>query len=329
VSTPLLASNSPRASVLVTNCTRNSGMAVLRALGRSGWRVAGADDRLLPMGLRSRYTSLAYETLPPEDAPAFGSTLLELLDRMRPDVLIPTRGIEAACHSRAEILSRARSLLPTVSAFQVLHDKSRLLKSCAELGITVPRTFELEEARTFLARQDATLVVKPCRDIGGGAGVHFVKRPEELDNAWQGTQRAHGRALICEYIPGPTENLRALHVLFDAHSRLVGWFTLRKSRLRPAKVGVSVAAVSTHEWPLVASFLPLFAALGWQGPADIELKIDERDGRAVLIEINPRFSGAIHFPIACGVNFPDLYCRAACGESLPASIRPDYPAGIR
>lgn len=314
--------------VLVTNCTRNSGLTVMRALSAAGCNVSGADDRVFAFGLHSRSAVASYSPLPPENHPRFASALLALLDRSPPEVLIPTRGIEAACLARDAIAQKTRSLLPTYDAFETLNDKGRLLSRCAELGIAAPRRFELAEAREFLRVEEARVVVKPLRDIGGGVGVHFVSTPQALDEVHRAVQREHGDALITEYIPGPTDHLRAVHFLFDSASRLIAFFVLRKLRIWPADVGVTVAAVSTHEIEIVQSLLPLLKAIHWQGPADAELKIDARDGRIKLIEINPRFSGAIHFPIACGVNMPLLFCRAALGEQLPEAREPSYPAGL-
>lgn len=315
---------------LVTNCTRNSGLTALRALAGAGWSVLGADDRLFPLGLHSRYAGAPYEQLPAENDPLFAPALLDLLDRVRPDVLIPTRGIETACRIRAEIARRSRSLLPSPDAFEGLMDKARLLERCAALGIPAPRSFEPDEAIRFLKHDPAAqVVVKPRRDVGGGQGVHFVADADRLAEIHESVVAAHGAAVITEYVPGPTENLRAAHLLFDSECRLIAFFVLRKSRLWPPQVGITVAADSTHETGLVERLLPLFRNLGWQGPADAELKIDDRDGEAKVIEINPRFSGAIHFPIACGVNMPLLFCRAALGERLEEASRPTYPPGMR
>lgn len=315
--------------VLVTNCTRNSGLAVLRALNRSGWSVTGADDRLLPLGLRSRYSAGPYHLLPPEDAPEFSSALLQLVDAVRPDVLLPTRGIEAACGAREQLASRVRSLLPSVAAFAALNDKALLIEHCTSLGIPVPQAYSPEDGAAALREQPArTLVVRPRRDVGGGKGVHFVDDAAGLVSAHASITAQYGGALITDYVPGPTENLRALHLLFDAQSRLICFFVLKKRRLWPPQVGITVAAVSTHEVELVRSLLPLFESLRWQGPVDAELKIDARDGIPRLLEINPRFSGAIHFPLACGVDFAAAYARAALGERLPCSLEPQYRAGI-
>jgi predicted ATP-grasp superfamily ATP-dependent carboligase len=314
---------------LVTNCTRNSGLAVMRALSGAGWSVQGSDDRVLPFGLRSRCTAAPYEPMPAKDDPRQTNALLALLERTRPDVLIAGRAVEAACNARTAVLQRTRSLLSSHESFAILNDKERLLERCAALGIPAPRVFAPDEAERFLrAVPGSRVVIKPRRDVGGGDGVHFVTEPSAVVATYHSVTAQHGGALITEYIPGPTDSLRAVHLLFDSASRLIAFFIMRKLRIYPAGVGGSVAAVSTHETGIVQCLLPLFQQLQWQGPADAELKIDARDGLAKIIEINPRFSGAIHFPIACGVNMPLLFCRAALGERLDEAREPAYPAGM-
>jgi predicted ATP-grasp superfamily ATP-dependent carboligase len=314
---------------LVTTCTRNSGLTVMRALAAAGWSVCGADDRAFAFGLRSRTAVAPYCLLPSREDPRFVSGLLALLEQWRPDVLFPPRAVEATCRARDAVMARTRCLLPSYGAFEILNDKARLLERCGALGIPAPRVFRLDEAaRSLDEAPGSRLVVKPRRDVGGGAGVHFVSDSTALLAAHSSVLARHGAALITEYIPGPTENLRAVHLLFDADSRLVAFFVLRKLRIWPPRVGGTVAGVSTHETEIVERLLPLFRDLNWQGPADAELKIDERDGKAKIMEINPRFSGIIHFPIGCGVNMPLLYCRAALGERLEQAGAPAYPAGV-
>ena len=314
---------------LVTNCTRNSGLAVMRALSSAGWIIRGADDRAFAFGLRSRCAVEGYESLLAQDDSRFPEALLTLLDRARPEVLIPLRVAESICKIRDAVIRRTGCLLPPLEAFEVLNDKARLLDCCAALRIAVPRVFSPDEAARFLKETPGSqVVVKPRRDVGGGRDVYFVEDSTALAAIYQGVLSRHGGALITEYIPGPTDSLRAVHLLFDSASRLIAFFVLRKLRIWPSRVGGLVAAASTHEIELVERLLPLFQHLQWQGPADAELKIDSRDGVPKIMEINPRFSGAIHFPIACGLNMPLLYCRAALGERLDEAHLPTYPAGV-
>jgi predicted ATP-grasp superfamily ATP-dependent carboligase len=298
----------------------------MRALARGGWEVLGADDRLMPWGLRSRYARGTYHQLPPKDDPSLAERLLELVERVRPDVLIPMRG-EAVHGQRSALERHTHVLLPSPEAFGTLHDKSALLSLCARLDLPAPAVLSVEGAVEQLRTGASPVVVKPCRDIGGGVGVHFVTDAARLADTYGQVEAAYGKALLTEYIPGPTRNLRAVQLLFDAQSRLVGHFVQQKLRVWPYRVGVSVGAVSTHEPWLVEQLLPIFQAVKWRGPADAELKIDPRDGKAKLLEINTRFSGALHFAIECGVNFPLLYCRAALGERLVHDLQPRYRPG--
>ena len=316
--------------VLVTHCTRNSGVAVMRALAHSGFEVLGADDRRSPYGLRSRHVKAPYILLPPEHSPEFAAGLVDVLDRVRPDVVIPTRGVEAAVQAREEILARAHALLPKKPAFYVVNDKAALMALCTSLGIAVPRVFEPDEAIGWLrAHAGNRVVIKPRIDVGGGEGVEFVRDASGVVEVQARTIAAYGGAVITEYIPGPPANLLAVQALFDDQSRLIAFFVMQKTRVWPPDVGPTVAALSVHRTELVLRLLPLFEAVGWCGPADVELKIDERDGVAKIYEINPRFSGGIQFAIGCGVDFPGMLCRAATGERLPRMQTATYPAGTR
>ena len=198
----------------------------------------------------------------------------------------------------------------------------------------MPRELSLHSAREALdgrngAASDLPLVVKPRGQIGRGTGVSFVSSREQLDAAYEWVRSHIGEPLITEYVPGPTDHMRAVHLLFDRETRLIGYFVMQKLCLWPHDVGVSAAAISTHETSMVRALLPLFEHLKWRGPADAEFKIDHVSNQPVLLEINPRFSGAVSFPLRCGVNFADMFCQAAIGNKLPAGLRPQYEAGLK
>ncbi len=314
--------------VLVTNCSRNSGQVVMWALHRNGWEVQGADDRAPPLGVHSRAANAPYAVLPMEGAAGFAAALLELLKSARPDVLIPTRGIEAACQRQADVTALTACLLPPADAFTLCNDKALLLELCDRCGFPTPRRFELAEAARWLRAQPGREVVaRPRRDVGGGQDVHLVYAASDLPGICEAIEARHGGVLVTEVIPGPASAMRAAHLLFDARSRLIASFVMQKTRIWPLRKGVTVAALSVRDGDLVESLRPLFEKLQWRGAADVEVKIDPGDGRPVMIEINPRFSGAIAFPIACGVDMAELYCRAALGQDLPEVRLSAYEPG--
>ena len=311
--------------VLLTNCTRNAGIIIARALARAGHDVIGADDARMPFGLRSRHIRVQH-VVPHEDDPAFVDSLLEIVAHERVEVLLPFSGVEAVAARREELTAVARFLAPSTAALAQVADKAVLPALCAEFGIAAPKVYTREEAVDLLQQAQLSLVVKPRRGRGAGGGIRFVQTAQELDAAITSIEGGSD-AVIAECIPGDTDNERALHLLCDRESRLIASFSLRKTAQSPPRVGITAAAVSTHDRELVERVAPLLETLRWQGPLDVEWKLDLRDGLMKLIEINPRFSGAIGFPIALGVDMPALYVAAAAGAHLPDAWPSTYADG--
>ncbi len=315
--------------VLVGNCTFNSGLAIMRSLHSAGAEVVGADARRLPFNLHSR-CSPPYEQIAPAKSADFVDSLVRVLDKHKPDVLLPC-GAAQECSQAKDVLSQSTSLLvPDSDTFSAVHDKRLIVEQCKQSGIRTPELLDVDSGRKLLrsGRVEA-VIVKPRQNFGGGKGVSIVTHVEELDRLTKDIEDRFGEALIAEFVPGPDGANIAIQVLFDRYSRLIGHFALQKIRLYPPRVGISAVGVSIHRADLLQSILPMFTRLQWQGPADIEFKIDSRTGEAWLIEVNARFSGAVGFAIACGVNLPLLSCQAAMGEELPETTTPVYRAGVK
>lgn len=316
--------------VLVTNCTRNSGLFVMRALHQAGLDIVGVDKRRLPFALHSRCAP-PYELIESVDTADFIDGLLRVIEKHKPDVLLPLGGSVLQASQAKETLCQWTTLLvPEFETFVAVNDKRFILEQCKRCGVPCPELLDAKGAKTAL--RDGLIeavVVKPLLHIGGGAGVSIITDAEELNWSVADIENRFGEALITEYVPGPDSNNVALHVVFDRESRPIGCFSIQKTRLHPPRVGISAAAVSVHRWDLLRLVRPLFARLRWQGPADIEFKIDSRTGEARFIEVNPRFSGALGFAIGCGVNLPLLTCKAALGERLPVATAPDFRAGVK
>jgi predicted ATP-grasp superfamily ATP-dependent carboligase len=101
----------------------------------------------------------------------------------------------------------------------------------------------------------------------------------------------------------------------------------RRLREYPASGGPSTLRESIRYPALQETAERLLSALGWIGVAMVEFKVDSRDGRPKLLEVNPRFWGSLHHAIVCGVDFPFLVCRLALdGDVARAS---EYRVGVR
>jgi len=317
---------------MVARCTRNSGLAIIRALASAGHDVVGIDDRAMPLSLHTRHASKCerYDALTEDEEI---EAILRLVKQQRPNVLFASMLTRMLVPRADEFAAFTNCLLPAPQAYESVTDKLRLSELCVELGIPAPGLLSEQQATErlldhSLSPSQRTVVVKPRRDIGGGQGVHIIRDAEQLASTVSDVNDQYGPSFISEYVPGAREDIVAVNLLFDRNSELVGQFAFEKLRLFPPETGVSALARSIFAPELVERLLPLFTAVEWQGPADAEFKIDEESGEARLLEINGRFTGALGFSIDCGVNFPALYCDAAIGQARRCDLKPRYSEGI-
>jgi hypothetical protein len=317
--------------VLLTNAHRNIGFLVTRHLGGAGHEVIAADSRPLPLGFRSRHAR-SFELLPDPLAAGYADRLLDLIRRTRPDVLMPLGGLPAVTARRAEFERECAVLAADGAAYHALLDKASLYELCGRLGIPHPRVLgtDPETVRSRLPGRDGLplAVIKPRKDHGAGRGLAFIDEPRQLAALWPALEAQYGPLVGTEYVPGPVDAQRALHLLFDRDSALIDFFVLRKLRQWPRGSGITAAATSTHELGLVERMLPLFRQLRWRGLVEVELKRDARSGADCVLEINPRFSGTLPFSLAAGVDMPLAMLAASLGRSSPRTLEPYYPAGL-
>lgn len=67
--------------------------------------------------------------------------------------------------------------------------------------------------------------------------------------------------------------------------------------------------------------------LEWHGVAMVEFKLDDRTGKPVILEVNPRFWGSLSMAISAGVDFPWLlYQMTMEGDVTPVN---EYRLGVR
>ncbi len=320
--------------VLVTHATRSIAMAIITELARGGCEIVGADDRRLPLDIHSMYTKPYYLYPDAKKDDGFVGAIIKIIKKEKPDVVLPVSGTKLLSRHRMEIEKYCKLLVPDYESFIVAYDNKKTLDECKKIGIACPEIFTEKEAIKYLIKNRnkngaVKVVVKPRKDVGGGKGLFIVDKVEAFKKARDKSERAYGKTVIEEYIPGDTESMRTVNLMFDKKSSLVAYFTTKKIRQWPTTGGISALSVSTNEWNLVEMVLPFFKKWQWEGPAEVEIKIDSRDNKPKLIEINPRFWGYIGFPIKCGVNFPMIACKLAQGENVQNKEYPQYPVGIK
>jgi predicted ATP-grasp superfamily ATP-dependent carboligase len=156
--------------------------------------------------------------------------------------------------------------------------------------------------------------------------VSFVWKPKELEQKYLAVHQRYPYPLIQEMIPmdGP---FLAVGLLFDQAGEPVAGFVQRSLREFPVTGGSSTLRESISDPLLLAQAISLLREIGWVGLAQVEFKIDPRNGQPKLMEINPRCWNSIQLAIEAGVNFPLLLYKVAMG--IPFEPVFDYAVGVR
>lgn len=315
--------------VLVDSATRNSSLAVIRGLADEGYYIIGADERRLPFDTHSCFTE-PYHSLPGNNPDSYIQGLMDILDNEQPDVFLPGVNVRLCSEHQADIRKKTHLLIPENESFETAFDKQKTTHLCQSLNIECPALLSEQEARSLLSGSGSTkIVIKPGIDIGGARGLTYVEDESELSNALS-TAAKFSTPIIQKYIPGPSSNMRTVNLMFDKAGNLAAYFTTKKYREWPSTGGVTILSESTNDRHLVDWLLPLFKELHWQGPVEVEIKINANNGNPQVIEINPRFCGYIGFAIECGVNMASIACKLSVEKrGTDKRALPTYTTGLK
>jgi len=132
--------------------------------------------------------------------------------------------------------------------------------------------------------------------------------------------------IIQEYIPDG-EGTYGVGLLLNFESEARASFVYKRLRSYPVSGGPSTLRESVKREDLQEIAESLLKSLGWTGIAHMEFKIDPRDGKAKLLEVNPRFWGSLHLAIESGVDFPFLLYHLAMDGDVEY-VR-DYRIGVK
>jgi predicted ATP-grasp superfamily ATP-dependent carboligase len=323
-----------KARVLVTDGDERAALAVVRSLGRAGHEVHVASRGGRSLAGASRFAR-SDGGMPDalQDAAGFGATLHARCAELSIDVLLPIAEPALEAVLRAMHADGSRDAWPIVpfpdlAIYQDVVHKGRVWEAAREAGLDVPEQWTLQGSDDLdgVPGSAAALVVKPARSVSGGRkwGVSYADTRDELVEAVGALPAEAFPLLIQERIRGDGAGVFLLR--WQGHTRAA--FAHRRIREKPPSGGVSVLRESAALDPeLQGRAEALLDALGWNGVAMVEFKIDERTGQAAVMEINPRFWGSLQLAIDAGVNFPRLLVEAALGSD--AEPPPAYRSGVR
>jgi carbamoyl-phosphate synthase large subunit len=291
--------------VLVTGAGGAAGVAVIRSLLRR-------DDVEVFAGDMDGWAAGLYlvdapfrRILEPGLAPTFVDAIREICATDGIDVVISTVDVELPplAARRAEL--GAVLAAASIDTLDVTLDKWELAKRCAPL-LRVPET-RLLDSDGVAADWDFPVIVKPRRGAGS-RGVRLVADREALV-----ALGIDDSQIIQEHLPGDEFSV-------DVLAALDGTVVAAVPRTRTrVDSGVSIAGRTVHDEALESTAAAVARAIGLTGVANVQLRYD-RNGVPALLEVNPRFPGALPLTIAAGVDMPSLALDLALGRDIPASV---------
>lgn len=300
--------------VLVTGAGGPAGVAVIRSLLRRRDADVFAADMdgwasglyLVPDGRR--------RIVPPGRSEGFVDAVDAVCRADGIDVLISTVDVELPplAARRADLVSTLAA--PSAETLECALDKWRLAQRCAG-QLPVPRTRLLDEEAT-VAEWDFPVIVKPRRGAGS-RGVRIVTSRADLEALGRDTD-----LIVQEYLPGDEYSV---DVLADAVGRVVAAVPRTRTRVDS---GVSIAGRTVHDGALESTASAAARAIGLSGVANVQLR-RAADGTPSLLEINPRFPGALPLTIAAGVDMPSYVLDLALGLPLPEQVAFREIANVR
>ncbi|MFZ3170019.1 MAG: ATP-grasp domain-containing protein [Candidatus Methanoperedens sp.] len=320
-------------SVLLTNASAPKGVVVTQSLGRKGIEITTSDcDRLSP-AFFSKYSKSHFIYADPVKSPVdFVNSIQNYLKRKKIDVLMPINSNETLIISRYKEKFTPYTKVPfeDIDKMMQLNDKNETMKIASELDITMPKTYNTKnivELRKISKTIQYPAVIK-LRNATSSVGLSYAHSAEELIRKYEGTIRKFNLEpsnypILQEYIPGAGYGVSMLY----NHGDIRAIFTHKRLREYPITGGPSTFRISVRHPEMERMAKRLLDHVCWHGLAMVEFKLDERNNKPVLLEVNPRFWGSVYQAIAAGVDFPYLlYEMAINGDVKPVF---NYKLGVK
>ena len=325
-----------------------SGTQAVKALREEGFEVVLVNSNPATIMTDPELADRTYvEPLTPE-------VLQLVIERERPDALLPTLGGQTGLNLAVALAERGvldrfgvELIGAKLEAIRKAEDRELFKAAMQKIGLALPCSGyarSLEEALDVVRAVGYPAIIRPSFTLGGTGGS-VAWNPEELEGAirWGLQQSPIGQVLVEESVIGWKEF--ELEVMRDLADNVVIVCSIENFDPMGVHTGDSITVapaltLTDKEYQLMRdAALAIIREIGVEtGGSNIQFAVNPRDGRLVVIEMNPRVSRssalaskATGFPIAkiaaklaAGYTLDEL--RNDITRETPASFEPaiDY-----
>ena len=290
-------------SVLVPASGGPAGINTIKSLRKGGFwgEIVATDADPLSAGF---FLASSHEVMPLSlDEDAFFNRLVDVIQRYRVDLLMPTSPTDGY------VYSKRRADLSRMGAIAIISDE-KAMKTCIDKLMLYDALYSKFNLPFTTADSDAVsdfpIIAKP-RSGKGSRSVFEVRDRVELDYVVS----RHDDMIFQEYLPG-TEY--TVDVLSDLDRNAI--VAVPRIRLE-TKGGISTKGKVVHHPELQKVSMQIAESIGIRGPCCIQMK-ESSEGELKLVEVNPRLGGGTIFAALAGANFPRMIIEMAEGRVVPA-----------
>ncbi|MGQ0833011.1 MAG: carbamoyl-phosphate synthase large subunit [Microthrixaceae bacterium] len=293
-----------------------SGTQACKVLNEEGYRVILANSNPATIMTDPEFAHATY--IEPLDV----DVLCRIIDRERPDAVLPTLGGQTALNLAMQLVERgavATAGTPELiganaEAIRTAEDREAFKVAMQGIGLQVPPSgvaHNMDEAREVIARIGLPVVIRPAY-ILGGKGTGIAATPEEFDRmaAFGLGASPISEILIERSIAGWKEY--ELEVMRDRADNCVIICSIENLDPMGVHTGDSITVapaqtLSDVEYQRMrdAAFACIRRVGVETGGSNVQFALDPANGQMVIIEMNPRVSRssalaskATGFPIA-------------------------------
>ena len=304
-------------SVLIPDCDDWSTLRVVRCLGTVPTiKTHILSNKRYPMPRFSRFCGPFYYHRSINDSDWL-DTIKTLAKRWNIDVIMPTtlRGIMFVSQNR-EAISEIAAVVPLAKTEMITmaNDKWAFYKFINKNELPSMPTVYVGKAGEAIRmpKNDSTkypALLKPTSE-SGGYGFVYVRDFSDLTHAWHDKRIMNGREYILQsYVPAANFSLS----LCSQNGEIIA-FTLNRKILSFGNPFSTKGMLEYNNNEQVIDIgKRLISAMKWDGVADVDFLIDNRDQKAKILEFNPRFWQTLLGGLTAGVNFPLIWCLSALG----------------
>lgn len=284
-------------------------LAFISPLANLGYKVYLLTEELNNYADASRYISSIIVPPVKISESSYIDYLLSVIQKNNISVIIPMGDSSAAFISKnLDALSAVVNVkMSKYENFLLGYDKNSLMSLCSLKGYPHPQTIDLSLTSIedkLLKEFPYPAMLKPNISTGG-RGMKIIQTYDDLRNCFEDLKSKYGNYHIQEFIPSGGKQFKA-QLYIDDQGNLIQGTVMQKVRWFPISGGSNCCALSIENYEIVQLCHNVLKDLKWVGFADFDLIEDPRNGKVLLMEINPRVPACIKATMVAGVNWPEV-----------------------